>query len=91
VEASRRRVDRRWYVAAVLLSVVAMIFAAISMFQPRAGYPLTFMFTMYAVIALGVPAWDLKPEHRLKLVLKDGFLFLIQLSILYVGMISIKG
>ena len=75
----------RWYAAAVVLSVLAVICGLISMIVPRVGYPLTFAFTMACVLTYTMPAWD-RPEGRPKLVAANVAALLTQVTILYFGL-----
>ncbi len=80
-----KKAARRWYLAGVILSVIALAFAVVSQMNPRLGYPLAFMFTMCGVLAITRPSWEL-PEKRRYLAVSNGLIFMIQLTILTLGM-----
>lgn len=75
----------RWYAAAVILSVFALVFGVVSMIAPRVGYPLLFGFTMAGVLTYTMPLWD-RGESRPRLVAANIGVLLTQVAILYTGM-----
>lgn len=82
-----RQVARRWYVAGIGLSGLALVFAVLSHIQPRIGYPLAFTFTMFGLLAITRPSWDL-PNRRVGVVVVNTGALLTQVAILVMGMNS---
>lgn len=83
-----KKVARRWYLAGVILSVLAIVFLAVlSKPNPRLAYPLAFVFTMFGILAVTRPGWEW-PERRPGLVIANSGVFITQIAILLLGMNS---
>lgn len=80
-----RTATRRPYLLAAATSAIALVFAVVSHFAPRLGYPMAFAFTMFAVLAYTWPAWD-RREGRARVFAASVGAFLMQVAILYVGL-----
>lgn len=86
-EQRRSAIKGLWYMAAVVLSIAAIVFAIVSQVAPRIGYPLTFVFTSSGILAYTWPSWD-NPKSRLRLVILNVCAFATEIAILYFGMAS---
>src|SRR5581483_10438134 len=70
----------RPYVIAVALAAVALVGVVVSHIAPREGYPLTFVFTMCAVLAYSWPSWE-HSEKRGRMLVMGFSAFVIELAI----------
>lgn len=84
-KAERTASARRWYQAAVVFSVLGLIFDVVSHLNVRLGYPLAFVFSMWGVLAVTRPAWD-RRDQRIKVIVVNTVAFVALLMVmLHVG------